>query len=101
MRRTMSHSNDCSLNSVENEMHVLFHCDLYDSFLNKVFKITVHGVPCFCFFCLLVCFFQKGKISKKPRDLQKWTFLARMGQSSAYSYGGCEPSFAQVSNYIA
>ena len=56
------------------------------------------------FVCLFVCFFsffQKGKISQKPRDLAKWTFLARMGQSSAYSSGGCEPSFAQVSNYIA
>ena len=56
------------------------------------------------FVCLFVClfvFFEKGKISQKPRDLGKWTFLARMGQSSAYSYGGCEPSFAQVSNYIA
>ena len=25
----------CSLNSVENEMHVLFHCDLYDGWFEK------------------------------------------------------------------
>ena len=47
---------------------------------------------CFCLFflfCFLFClFFSKGKISKKPRALEKWTFLARMGQSSAYRYGG-------------
>ena len=47
---------------------MLFHCDLYDSFLNKVFKITVHGVPCFLFVCLFVLFcffFKKVKSAKK------------------------------------
>ena len=43
------------------------------TYTNKVFKITVHGVPCFLFVCLFVLFvfFQKGKISKKNRGTWK------------------------------